>query len=350
MPVGRYVLPVKDGAKVSLVSESLDEVNPKPESWLKRDFLKIENPKAITLAGAADTQKWKLTRENATADWKLEGAKEEEKIDAAKTGPIATAFAAPSFSDVLAPDAKPEETGLDKPTVTTIETFDQFTYTLNIGKLTDNNYPVTVSVAAALPKERTAGKDEKPEDKAKLDEEFKATSKRLEEKLATEQKFAGRPFLISNSTIEQLVKDRTALLAEKKPETPAATTQPVSATTPPISVTTPPVSVPPVPAPMPPAPTPVPPAPAPEPAPAPVPPVPTPVPPAPAPVPPAPTPEPPVPAPVPPVPPAPAPEPAPASTPVPPAPAPEPAPAPTPVLPAPAPEAPAPVPAPEPAQ
>src|SRR4051812_49953604 len=42
MPVGTQ--------KVSLVSEPLDEVNVKPESWLVHDFFKIENPKSIALA------------------------------------------------------------------------------------------------------------------------------------------------------------------------------------------------------------------------------------------------------------------------------------------------------------
>ncbi len=362
IPAGRYVLPLNGDAKVSLVSETLDEVIPLPENWLKRDFLKIENPKTLTLAGDTDARHWKLTRENATAEWKLEGAKEEEKVDAGKTGAVSSAFAAATFSDVLAPTAKPEETGLDKPTVVRIETFDQFNYTLKIGKLTGANYPVIIETAATLPKERVAGKEEKPEEKTKLDEEFKATTKRLEEKLAAEQKFAGRPFLVPSSTIEQLLKDRSALLVEKAPEPPAAptaTTPPVSVTTPPITVTTPPVTVPPAPpAPAPelPTPAPKPPTPAPElPTPAPVPPTPTPVPPTPTPVPPTPTPEPPTPAPVPPtptpvpptptpVPPTPTPEP-PTPAPVPPTPTPVP-PTPTPVPPTPAPEPPTPTPVP----
>src|SRR5205823_805435 len=42
-PAGRYVT-APGGAKVSLVSDSLDDANPKPEAWLRRDFIKIENP------------------------------------------------------------------------------------------------------------------------------------------------------------------------------------------------------------------------------------------------------------------------------------------------------------------
>ena len=219
-PAGRYVM--KTGGKsVSLVSETLDDVDPKVTSWLKRDFIKVENPSAVTLAGATDAQKWKLTRENATTDWKLEGAKENEKVDTAKVSQFGSVLQFASFTDVLKPDAKPEETGLDKPALITFETFDGFKYVLKTGKADGDNVPVMVEVSGQFPKERTPGKDEKPEDKTKLDEEFKTKLKGFEDKLAAEKKFEGRPFLMSKSTVEQLLKDRAALLAEDKPAAPA---------------------------------------------------------------------------------------------------------------------------------
>lgn len=248
-PAGRYVMQ-PGGSQVSLVSDSLDDIETKPETWLKRDFFKIESPKAITLAGATDAQKWKVTRENAAADWKLDDLKAAEQLETAKVSPVANALSAASFSDVLAPDAKPEETGLDKPVIATFETFDNFTYVVKIGKPTAENFPIAVAVSAALAKERTPGKDEKPEDKTKLDDEFKATLKRLEEKLATEKKFEGRAFLVAKFTIDQLLKDRTALLAEKKPEPPPVLPNPekpnpTPAPPTPLPVVPPPVTPPP---------------------------------------------------------------------------------------------------------
>lgn len=257
-PAGRYV--VQPGStKVALISETLDEVEAKPESWIAHDFFKIENPSAVTLAGATDAQKWKLTRENATADWKLADAKPEEKTDSAKASPVATAFANPAFTDVLAPDAKPADTGLDKPTVITIETFDGFTYVLKAGKETNGNQPVTVEVSGKFAKERTPGKDEKPEDKTRLDDEFKKKLQGFEDKLAAEKKFEGRPFLIAKSTLDSVVKDRAALLTVEvatpsvqapasptpAPAVPAPTpAAPVQATTPPVQAPHPPVKAP----------------------------------------------------------------------------------------------------------
>ena len=269
-PAGRYVVPTGTGASVSLVSDTLEEANTSPPSWLNHEFFTLQNVVGVSLAGLTEAQHWKITRENPTSDWKLDGAKPEEKLDSAKVSPFATSLANASFTDVLAPDAKPEETGLDKPTVLMFETSDNLTYTLKIGKPTTEAYPVLVEVSGALAKERTPGKDEKPEDKKRLDDEFAATKKRLEEKLAAEQKLKGRPYLIAKFSLEQLLKDRAGLLEERKPETPPAPggagapppspgasaaphpvlvpptngVRPLSATTPPISVTTPPVSVP----------------------------------------------------------------------------------------------------------
>jgi hypothetical protein len=226
MPSGRYARTVDSSNRVVLVADTLEEVDPKPDKWLNRDFIKVENAKSITLAGATPPLNWKLTRDAAASPWKLMDAKPGEELDVTKASAIASLFSYGVFADVMAPDAPVTETGLDKPAVVTIETFDGFTYTLKIGKPVGENYPVLVSAAATLPKERTPGKDEKPEDKAKLDQEFQARQTQLAEKLAKEQKLERRPYLISKTTIEQLLKERTGLLTQKTPTpTPAPPTK-----------------------------------------------------------------------------------------------------------------------------
>ncbi len=230
-PAGRYVM-AAGGSRVALVSEAFTDAEPKPESWLNRDFLHIDPPASVTLKGAAPAQAWKVSRESSTADWKLEGATAAENLDQSKVTPFAGALSSPSFSDVLDAAAKPADTGLDQPSVLTLETFDHFTYTLKIGKPVGDNVHVLVEVSAQLQKERTPGKDEKPEDKTKLDDEFKAKLKPLEDKLAAEKKFEGRPFVMAKFTFDQFLKDRSALFAEAKPDAaPGA-----SATTPPVQI------------------------------------------------------------------------------------------------------------------
>ena len=75
-----------------------------------------------------------------------------------------------------------------------------------------------VAVTAQIPKERTPGKDEKPEDKARLDKEFKDKQKKLEDKLSQEKAYEKWVYLVSNWTVDSLLKDRAQLLVEKKEE------------------------------------------------------------------------------------------------------------------------------------
>ena len=238
---GRYVMPITGGSGVSLVGDPLDDVIAKPEGWLKRDFFKIENPVSATLKGQSPDLQWKLTRDNVTAPWMLAEAKPDEKVDVSKVSSIGTILASPSFTDVLAPDAKPADNGLDKPSVLTCSTSDHFDYVLKIGKQTGESYPVMVDVSARLDTERKAGKDEKPEAKAKLDQEFQIKLKQLQDKLVAEKKLAGRPYLISKETIDQLLKPKASLLEEKKP---VAASVPPSVPHGPVTVTTPPLTVP----------------------------------------------------------------------------------------------------------
>ncbi len=91
--------------------------------------------------------RWRPTRGRSRAipkpasDWKLADAKPDEKLDSSKTSGFSYALSSPSFNDVLPADTKPEQTGLDKPTVVTLDTFDNFTYTIKLGQKTNDNLP-----------------------------------------------------------------------------------------------------------------------------------------------------------------------------------------------------------------
>jgi hypothetical protein len=218
-PDGRYVMVGTATKNVAVVSDPLSNMEAKPESWLNKDFFKVEKIRSIAVAYPAATNSWKVTRDTETAsDWKLADAKPEEKLDSSKTSSFSYALSSPSFNDVMPADTKPEPAGLDKPTVVTLDTFDNFTYTLKLGQKTNDNVPLLATVTAQIPKERTPGKDEKPEDKTRLDKEFKDKQKNLEDKLSQEQKYGKWIYLVSNWTFDSLLKDRSQLLVEKKEE------------------------------------------------------------------------------------------------------------------------------------
>lgn len=216
-PDGRYVM-LSGADSVAVISDPLGNVEPKPESWLNKDFFKVEKVRAVAVTFPSATNSWKLARETESSEWKLLDAKAGELLDSGKASGVSNPLASPSFVDV-ATGAKPEEIGLDKPTSIALETFDGFNYTVKVGAKTNDNYFLTVAVAANLPKERVAGKDEKPEDKAKLDKEFPEKQKRLEEKLAQEKAFEKWTYLVASWTLDSLLKERTQLFVERKDET-----------------------------------------------------------------------------------------------------------------------------------
>jgi len=218
-PDGRYVMVGGQTKTVAVVSDPLSNLEPKPEQWLNKNFFKVEKIRAIAVTYPAATNSWKVSRETETAsEWKLAEAKPGEQLDSSKTSSFSYALGSPSFNDVLPADAKPEQAGLDKPTTVTIETFDDFTYSVKVGQKTNDNVSLVMAVTARIPKERTPGKDEKAEDKAKLDKEFKEKQKKLEDKLSQEQGYGKRIYLVSNWTVDSLLKNRGQLLVEKKEE------------------------------------------------------------------------------------------------------------------------------------
>lgn len=217
-PNGRYVMRGDDIKSVALVSDPLN-VEAKPEDWLNKDWFKVEKVKSVAVVTPQATNNWKLARETENGDWKFSPTNATESLDNSKASGLNFLLSSPSFTDVMV-DPKPETTGLDKPTVATIETFDGFTYTIKTGKIpaSEENYALQMNVTGNFPKERTPGKDEKAEDKPKLDKEFTDKQKPLQEKLKNEKQFEKWTYVVPKWTIENLLKDRKDFLAEKKDE------------------------------------------------------------------------------------------------------------------------------------
>lgn len=219
-PDGRYVK-VSDSPEVALISDPLDSVEPEPASWLDKSFIRVQKAKSLDVTFPEATNSWKLTRTNATGAWKLADAKPGEELDTAKVSGLSNPLSSPSFADVR-PGVKLNGTGTNRPTVVRISTFDNFDYILKIGQKTNEDYPVTVAVAARIPQTRTPGKDEKPADKAKLDKEFKKNHQTLEDKLKQEQSYGKWTYLVQSWSLDPLLKMRSQLMREKKVESKKA--------------------------------------------------------------------------------------------------------------------------------
>ncbi len=214
-PDGRYILPDTNGNFVALVSETFTQIEPKPDRWINKDFFKVNKPKRIQVRFPDPTNSWCLVRENENSDWKLEEAKPNEKLDTSKAHGYNYVLSWPSFNDVLPGTTDLASLGLTNPIVITIETFENFTYTIKVGSKTNEAFPVQVLVSANLPTERPPGKDEKPEDKEKLDKEFQENLKKLKEKLRQEQALSNWIYLVPTWTIDTVLRERHMLLASE---------------------------------------------------------------------------------------------------------------------------------------
>ena len=218
MAYGRYILVAGNTQNALLIAEPLNNIEPKAGEWLSKDFFKVERPKAIAVTFPAATNSWKIVRDTDSGDWKLADAKGDEKLDQARASSVSSPFASPSFNDVLSPNTKPQDNGLDKPIVVTIDTFDDFTYTVKVGSKSDQDYPVTMTVLANFPKERIPAKDEKPEDKDKADKAWQTRQQQLEEKIKQSKRFENWTYLVPSWNVDPILKERKDLLVEKKEE------------------------------------------------------------------------------------------------------------------------------------
>jgi hypothetical protein len=218
MPDGRFVMLKNDPQEVLTVSDPLNTVDPKAAEWLDKDFFKIEKVKSISLVSTNAADSWSLGRDSESSPWVLAGLKAGETLDSNKVSSLSSTLGYPSFVDV-APDPAPARTGMDKPMVVTITTFDHFTYTLKVGaKNPENNYNLNVAVAADFPTERTPNKDEKPDGKKALDKEFQDKLKTLQDKLQQEKALDKATYLVNNWLIDPLIRMRAQLMVDKKDE------------------------------------------------------------------------------------------------------------------------------------
>jgi len=209
-PDGRYVAIGAEAKTVAVISDPLDNVQTQPAEWLNKDFIGIEKPRSIAVEFPVATNSWKLTRASESSDWQLADAKPGEKLDSSKISSVTSPFNSQSFDDVAA--AKTLNAASN--TVLTVETFDGFSYVAKIAPKENDRYPGVVSVTGSLPASRMAAKDEKPEDKAKLDKEFKDQQAKLGDKLAKEKAFANWVYQLPAYGVDEILKPRGELLAE----------------------------------------------------------------------------------------------------------------------------------------
>lgn len=197
---GRYVALPGDEKRVLVVADPLVQASTRSADWISKAGFAAEKVKTMEVR-APDGASWKIERSGDNADWKLAGARASEKLDITKANSASYSLSLIELADVAPADAKPEETGLDKPTVVTAATFDGLTYTLKVGKLAGENYYANVAIAG----------EPKPEGKDAEDR-----LKKINERLPREKSLAAWTLLIPKSKLDDILRKRAELLAPKE--------------------------------------------------------------------------------------------------------------------------------------
>jgi hypothetical protein len=199
---GRYVALPGDDKRVYVISDPLAQASTRSADWVSKAGIEAE--KVVTLevrdaAGAA----WRIERQGDSADWKLAGLRGDEKLEITRANAAAYTFARVEIADVAAPQAKPEDVGLDKPAWSvTATTMDGLTYKLTLGKPEGENVYARIEVAGE-PKV-TDGKD------------AGERAKKLAERLPREKALAAYIVLVPKSKLDDFLKKRAELLAKKE--------------------------------------------------------------------------------------------------------------------------------------
>ena len=195
---GRWVALGGDEKHVYLVSDPLAQAATKTAQWIDTRAFAVEKVKTLDVR-YPDGSGYRIERSGDNADWRFADG---GKPDAPKANAASYSLQMLELADVAPKDAKPGDTGLDKPTLVTATTLDGLTYTLKVGKLEDANYYVSFAVAG---EPRPEGKD------------AEERQKKFAERMPREKEMSRHTLLIPKSKLEDTLKKR-ADLVEKKEE------------------------------------------------------------------------------------------------------------------------------------
>jgi hypothetical protein len=196
---GRYVARAGDEQHVYLIADPLPQASTKSAEWIDRKSFAVEKVRTLDVR-YPDGSGYRIERSGDNADWRFGGGG--EKPEAPRANSASYSLQVLELADIAPKDARPEDTGLAKPTLVTASTFDGLTYTLKVGKLEGENYYATVAVTG--------------EPKAAAGKDAEERQKKFAERMPRERELGKYTLLIPKSKLEDTLKKRADLLPAKK--------------------------------------------------------------------------------------------------------------------------------------
>jgi hypothetical protein len=189
---GRFVaLP---GEKVVyVVSDPLNQASARTSEWIDKGSFQVEKVKTLEVR-YPDGGGYRIERDGDTPDWRLAGAKPGEKLEVTRANAASYSLGLLELADVA-----PKGTVLEDPVSIQASTLDGLAYSIKVGKLQGDNYPVGFSSSGTL------RKDEKDAERLK----------KVEERLPREKLLSDYVLLIPKSKLDDTLKKRAELLEKK---------------------------------------------------------------------------------------------------------------------------------------
>ncbi|HCE44110.1 MAG TPA: hypothetical protein DET40_11225 [Lentisphaeria bacterium] len=218
-PDGRYTMVCDGKFQPRLINQPLEDASADPLVWTDKSLFVMDAIKTIEVLRGKPEGNWKMIKDEKSGKLVLPDVKEDEILDESKIQPLNTFFKNISFKDVAQCPANFAGDSVN------IETVDGFKYEIKFASKEGDSekYLVNVKVSASLPEKREAGKEEKPEDKDRLDKEFKSKTDMLKEKLEHEKSLGKWLYTMAKNDLAPVLKVRKDFLKAqegKKPEAP----------------------------------------------------------------------------------------------------------------------------------
>jgi hypothetical protein len=192
---GRFVALPGEPKMVYIVSDPLGQATTRSSEWIDKRSFQVEKVKTLEVR-YPDGGGYRVERTGDNADWRLAGARPDEKLDVTRAN-----AASYSLSMLELADVAPKGTVLEQPVTIQASTLDGLSYTIKVGKLQGENYPVSFSSSGTL------RKDDKDAERLR----------KVEERLPREKLLSDYVLLIPKSRLEDTLKKRAELLEKKDP-------------------------------------------------------------------------------------------------------------------------------------
>ena len=190
---GRFVALPEEPKVVYIVSDPLAQATTRSSEWLDKSSFQVEKVKTLEVR-YPDGGGYRIERDGDNADWRLAAPRPGEKLEVTKANAASYSLSLLELADVA-----PKGTTLEEPVSVEATTLDGLAYSIKVGKLQGDNYPVTFTSSG------TPRKDEKDAERLK----------KLEERLPREKLLSDYVLLLPKAKLEDTLKKRAELLEKK---------------------------------------------------------------------------------------------------------------------------------------